>query len=422
MAKKTKKPSGAEPAKPKKPTSKKSSPLTQASELLKQALKGDDWKADLDPKNLRQPLPHLSSGSLVIDHLIGGKANANGVSPCPGFPRGRILNLYGHEGSGKTTIALQSSAETIRAGGTVCYIDWEHEIVPGYAHALGVPIGDESKFMLCQPDTLDDGVAILWTMASAGVDLIVLDSVGAGVPKAFFEKSIKETADQGRVGMNAAVWSQFLPKLKARINKTKSTVIGISQIRDAINTMGYGDKITVQGGKAWKFYSAVRLRLQKVGTEKASDYSSLVNKAQDRVVGALIKAKLDKCKVSSQQGNEENFYIRWGEGIDNTRSLIEIAVAHKIIAKNGAHFRWTAPDGTEQARQGMDKLRQMFIDNALWAKLLEKQVKPHMAMSGESSDDDEEDDPEMYDQDAFTIDAEIGEILGSITDGGEGEG
>jgi len=398
------------------------SPLTQARDLLTHALKSSDWKADLDPKSLRQSLPHLSTGSIIIDHLIGGKPNANGIAPCPGIPRSKILNLYGHEGSGKTTLALETSAETIRGGGTVCYIDWEHEIIPGYAHSLGVPIGDESKFMLCQPDTLDDGVAILWTMASAGVDLIVLDSVGAGVPRAYFEKSIKETADQGRVGMNAAVWSAFLPKLKGRIAKTKSTVLAISQIRDAINTMGYGDTITVQGGKAWKFYSAVRLRLQKVGTEKASDYSALANKAQDRVVGALIKAKLDKCKVSDQQGNEERFYIRWGEGIDNVRSLIEIAVAHRIVVKNGAHFRWTTPDGAEQGRQGMDKLRQMFIDNAQWAKALEKQVKPHMASAGEGGGDDEDDEGELFDQDSFTNDVEIKEVLNQITDGGEDQG
>lgn len=393
---------------------KASSPLLQAKGMLKDALKTTDWQADLDPKRAKQSQDVLSTGSIVINHLIGGKLNQFGVAPCPGVPKGRILNLYGKEGSGKTTIALETSAETIRNGGTVCYIDWEHEIVPEYAMALGVPIGDESKFMLCQPDTLDEGVAILWTMASAGVDLIVLDSVGAGVPKAYFEKSIKETADQGRVGMNAAVWSAFLPKLKARINKTGTTIIGISQIRDAINTTGYGDKFTVQGGKAWKFYSAVRMRLQPIGTEKASEYSAVVNKTADRVVGSKIKVKLDKCKVSPQQGNEEIFYIRYGEGIDDLRSLIEIGIAHKLIRKSGSWLYWIDPEGTEMGKQGMEKFRGMFSENAELQKILQKQVLPYLGAAGTPGGEPDDED-ELFGGDAFQNNEELKEILGAIS-------
>jgi len=358
----------------------------------------------------------LSTGSMVLNHLIGGKLNNHGVAPCPGVPRGKILNLYGPEGSGKTTIALQTSVETIAAGGTVCYIDWEHEIVPEYAMALGVPIGDPDKFLLVQPDTLDDGVAILWTMATHGVDLIVLDSVGAGVPKAFFEKSIKDTATQGRVGMNAAVWSAFLPKLKARISKTRTAIIGISQMRDAINTTGYGDKHTVQGGKAWKYYSALRVRLKKIGTEKASQYSALSAKTDNRVVGAKIRAKLDKCKVSAQQGNEEDFYIRWGFGVDDLRSLIEIGLAHNVVRKKGAWYYWINPDGDETGKNGMEKLRGFFDKDAQARKALERQVKPYMA-SGGSGDgtDDEDDELDLFGGEPFQDDSELKDILSSIS-------
>lgn len=315
-----------------------------------------------------------------------------------------------------STLALTAAATTCRNGGVVGYIDWEHEIVPDYAHALGVPIGDKDKFMLCQPDTLDDGIAILWTLATAGVDLIVLDSVGAGVPKKYFEKSIAETADGGRVGMVAAVWSQFLPKLKTRISKTHSHVIGISQIRANIDTKSaYGDTTTVQGGKAWKFYSALRMKLTRISSEKATDYSSLTNKSEARVIGAVIKAKLEKCKVSSQQGNEEIMYIRWGEGIDDLRSLIEIGAAHRVVKKGGSWIEWTTPDGDQVRLQGMDKFRAAILGDAKLRKALEKQVKPYMASGGKTGGDSAEEDDEVFDAEALLGDDELKDILGSIS-------
>ena len=363
----------------KKTKSDSNNPLMQAAAAVKASLKTEEWLVELDAKSMTKSVPHLPSGSMVINYLIGGKPNEAGIAPCPGIPRGRIMNLYGHEGSGKTTLALTVAAQTIRDGGTVLYIDWENEIVPGYAKALGVPIEDPTKFHLAQPETLEEGLAILWTYASAGVSLIVLDSVGAGVPRAYFEKSIKETGDQQRVGANAAAWSQFLPKLRNRTQKTNTTIIGISQIRDSINTMGYGDQITVQGGKAWKFYSALRMKLQRVKTEKTTEYSNLTNKTEDRVVGAIIKAKLDKCKVAASQGNEERFYIRWGEGIDDIRSVMDIATSHNIIDKKGSWLEWRKPDGDSIRLQGAEKMRAALKADPSLIRILEDQIKPHMA-------------------------------------------
>ena len=400
--------------KAKKSASSSKSKLGQAKAMLVKALKGDDWHTKLDPKLLTKSIPHRPTGSIIVDYLIGGKANKNGIAPCPGLPMGSIFNLYGHEASGKTTLALTTAATTIKAGGVVCYIDWEHEIQPQYAAALGVPIDDEERFMLCSPDTLEDGLAILWTMASAGIELIVLDSVGAGVPKAYFEKSIAETGDRAQVGANAAAWSQFLPKLKARCRKTGTSIVAISQIRSAINTMGYGDNITVQGGKAFKFYSAVRMKLQKVGSEKASEYSALTNKSDQRVTGAKIKAKLDKCKVSDQQNNEEYFYIRWGEGIDDLRSIIEIAISHNVIRKKGAWLYWTDPDGEEHGKQGMEKFRGMFAKDQSKLALLQKQVRPFMATQVAESADEEED--EDFDPAMLEANAELAEIIGAMDD------
>jgi recombination protein RecA len=395
-----------------KPTSKKGV-LAQAKAMVDKALKKTDWKADLDTQKLRQSLPHLPTGSMMIDHLIGGKQNEFGVAPCPGLPKGKIFNLYGHEGSGKTTLALTVAAETIRNGGIVCYIDWENEIVPQYAKALGVPIGDEDRFILCQPETLEEGCSIFYTMAAAGVDLIVLDSVGAGVPKADFEKSIKETADQGRIGGNAAVWSRFLPKIKHRVNKTGTTVIAISQLRDSINAMGYGDQFTVQGGKAWRFFSTIRMHLKAVGKDKIKVYSSVTNTSEDKVVGVRVRARLEKCKVSPQQGNEEHFYIRWGKGIDDMRSLMEIGLAHKIIRVKGSWFYWTDPEGNEKGKQGLDKLRVMFEQEPELFRAFKQQVLPHMASEGAGSDSVEIDEEDILGQD---FGEELEDVLSSIAD------
>lgn len=410
------------PKKKKTATSKKGggkSVLAQAKATLDKALKKTDWAANLDTKSLRQSLPHQPTGSIMLDHLIGGKVNEFNVPPCPGLPRGKVFNLYGHEGSGKTTVALTVAAETIRNGGSVCYIDWENEIVPSYAQALGVPIGDEDKFLLSQPDTLEEGCSILWTMASAGIELVVLDSVGAGVPKAIFDKKIAEAADSGRLGANAAVWSQFLPKVKGRINKTGTIIVAISQLRDAVNVMGYGDKFTVQGGKAWRFYAAIRMHLKAVGKDKVSQYSSVTNKSEDKVVGVRVRARLEKCKVSPQQGNEEHFYIRWGKGIDDLRSLMEIAIAHKLIRKSGSWLYWVDPEGEERGKQGLDKMRRMFAEDRKLLRALEKQVKPYMAMSGTDSGDEE------VDEDEGVFGAEFGEelsdVISSISSDGDGK-
>lgn len=402
--------------KAKKKDSDPSNPLMAGMAAVKAALKKDDMFVNLDSASATESVPHLPSGSLVIDYLIGGKPNSLGVSPCPGIPMGRIMNLYGHESSGKTTMALTIAAQTIKDGGTVCYIDWENEIVPAYAKALGVPVADQDKFLLVQPETLEEGLAVLWTMATAGVSLIVLDSVGAGVPKALFEKSIKETGDQGRVGANAAAWSQFLPKLRNRIQKTRSTIIGISQIRDSINTMGYGDTFTVQGGKAWKFYSALRMKLQKIKTEKSTEYSVISNKTEDVVIGVVVKAKLDKCKVAPSQGNEEKFYIRFGEGIDDLRSMLEIAVSYKLIDKSGSWLEWRRPDGEEPVRlQGMEKMRSFFLKEPSLARMLHDQIKPHMAANGGDADDD--DDVDLSDAEESAEDAALDEDIKSIIEG-----
>jgi recombination protein RecA len=341
----------------------------------------DDGVAQLDTRRMREPAPHIPSGSLVLDYLIGGRPNIHGVRPCPGIPRGRIMNLYGQAGAGKTTLALTVAASTCAAGGTVCYIDFENEVEPRYAEILGVPVTDQDKFLLVQPTTLEDGFRYLWTMCAAGVDLIVVDSVGAGVPEDWFKS--QEKGEQGRVGLLAAKWSKFLPQVKAVCAKSQTAILGISQIRSKINTGGFGGGPTTdaQGGHAWKFYSAVRMSLRVVKKEKEKTFNHMTGRAEDQVTSCVVKAKLEKCKVSDSAHHEQEFYLKSGFGIDDERSVIEIAMAYNVVRKSGSFYSWTAPDGSEIKAQGLAKFRESLkvIPNA--ADAIFAMVEPHLGKS-----------------------------------------
>jgi len=187
----------------------------------------DNPNVELSDESLTQSIPHISTGCIALDYLIGGKENEKGIRPCPGIPRGRFSLIYGQPGAGKTTIALQTCASICNDGGTAVYIDWENEVEPKYAQALGVPVTDRSKFLLFQPTTMEDGLTIMTKLSASGVDLIVMDSIGSAVPKEFFEKKEGEAP---QIGLNARKWSNYLPKFKKVIKKYDTAVIAISQL------------------------------------------------------------------------------------------------------------------------------------------------------------------------------------------------
>ena len=367
------------------------SALTSAKDVIDKALKGSDAYVPLGDENAQQQLPHIPTGSSVADSLIGGPE-----SICPGYPVGKVINLYGHEASGKTTLALTAAASVTSSGGTVAYIDWENEIQPRYAAALGVPINDPSKFMLYQPETLEEGLKIIWVMVNAGVDLIVIDSVGAAVSQAVMDEKVDEQGRRSAVGETARQWSKYLPKFKSKTEKTGTTVIAIAQIRDKINTMGYGDSTNVQGGKAWKFYSAIRIKLQRIKQEKGKVYDPMSHKMVDQTIGNVVKIKLEKCKVSPQQNHEATFYIRQGEGVDNLRSIIDVAAAHKVLKKAGAWYSWHRADGTEIRGQGIEKFRESLY--AQKGALDELYHQAQMAMRQPMDNNPAEDDSDIFEE------------------------
>lgn len=371
------------------PTTRTSGVLALARKAGEKALKKPvaDWRVEVDPSQIQTSLPHISTGSIVFDYLIGGEVNANGIQPCPGLPRRRITQVWGHESAGKTTFALHCAAEACRNGGTVLYVDWENAIVLDYAESLGVPVTNSDQFELVQPDTLEDGIKLAMIYALAGVDLIVFDSVGAAVPARIANRDLADVGEQARVGELQAVWSQELPNLRSAITKKGAAVLGISQIRAKIGGMGNGPQTQPQGGNAWKFYADVRLELRKFKTEKTKLYDALKHKKDDRVTGSTSVAKVIKCKLSNSQGREALFYLRHGEGIDDIRSLMEIAVAHGVIHKGGAWLTWTRPDGEVVKSQGTDALRQQFLDNDEWVDALRSQVIPHLGGMQFAEDD-----------------------------------
>ena len=328
------------------------SKLAAVQGIVQKILRADDPTVTIDTNDLTESRPHITSGSVVLDYLIGGAPNKQGVAPCPGWPKGMISNIYGHESSGKTTVALECAAAACAAGGTVCFIDWEHAISMDYAAALGCPIDDPNRFYLVRPNTLEAGLTVLFACARAGVDLIILDSVGAGLPKDFKEQALEDKGKIGRIGLVATKWSQVLPDLATDISKSGSHVMGLSQLRNKINTQGYGPSTAPQGGNAWKFFSAVRMSFRRVKSIKTKDYDALQHKNVERFTSALIKAKVEKSKISNSQQREAHFHITFGEGIDNVRDLTAVGIAHGIVAKGGSWYTFEMANGTVVRSQG----------------------------------------------------------------------
>ena len=273
----------------------------------------------------------VSSGSLAIDKALG----------IGGYPRGRIVEIYGPESSGKTTVALHAVAEVQRQGGTAAYIDAENALDPQYAEALGVNIDD---LLLSQPDSGEEGLEIADALISSGaVDLVIVDSVAALVPRAEIDGDMGDT----HVGLQARLMSQALRKLSGEINKTKTIAIFINQIREKVGVM-FGNPETTTGGRALKFYSTIRMDIRRA--EQIKNGTDVIgNKAKVKIVKNKVAPPFKRCEVD----------IMYGEGISKTGELLDMAVENDLVDKSGAWYSY----GSERIGQGRENAKKWLKEH-----------------------------------------------------------
>jgi recombination protein RecA len=285
----------------------------------------------------------VSTGSLGLDIALG----------VGGLPRGRVIEIYGPESSGKTTLTLQVIAEMQKIGGTAAFIDAEHALDPQYAQKLGVKVED---LLISQPDNGEQALEIVDMLVRSGsVDVVVIDSVAALTPKAEIEGEMGDA----QMGLHARLMSQALRKLTANINRSNTMVIFINQIRMKIGVM-FGNPETTTGGNALKFYASVRMDIRRTGAIKRGD----------EVIGNETRVKVVKNKVAPPF-REANFDILYGEGISREGEIVELGVLHKLIEKSGA---WYAYKG-EKIGQGKDNAREFLKSNPDIAAEIENSIR-----------------------------------------------
>lgn len=293
-------------------------------------------------------IPAISTTSLSLDAAVG----------VGGVPRGRIVEIYGPESSGKTTLALHIVAEAQKAGGVAAYIDAEHAMDADYAGKLGVDI---DQLLISQPDSGEQALEIAEALVrSNGVDVIVVDSVAALVPRAELDGEMGDSLP----GLQARLMSQALRKLTAIVAQSNTCFIFINQIREKIGVM-FGNPETTTGGRALKFYSSLRLDIRRIGAIKDGD----------RVVGNRTKVKVAKNKVAPPF-RECEFDIMYGEGISREGDLLDLAVANRAVEKSGAWFSYKG----ERLGQGRENAKQSLKDNPDLLKKIEKEVKVKLGM------------------------------------------
>ena len=297
-----------------------------------------------------EPIGSISTGSLGLDLALG----------IGGIPEGRVVEIYGPESSGKTTLTLHMIAESQRKGGVCAFIDAEHALDVLYAKNLGVDI---ENLLISQPDYGEQALDIVETIARSGaVDLIVIDSVAALTPKIEIEG---EMGDQ-QVGVQARLMSKALRKLTGVLHKMNCTIIFINQIRMKIGTMGYGSPETTTGGNALKFYASVRIDIRKIATLKQGESQ----------IGNRVKAKVIKNKVAPPFRQAE-FDIMFGEGISKEGELVDYGVKLDIIDKSGA---WFSFEDTKLG-QGRENVKQKFKDEPALAQKIEAKIKDAMGVN-----------------------------------------
>ena len=335
---------------------RKDKALKAAIEQIKQDF-GEGSLMRLGDDNVDHSIQAISTGSIGLDSALG----------IGGLPKGRVVEIYGPESSGKTTLTLQVIAECQKTGGTAAFIDAEHALDPAYAQKIGV---NTEELLVSQPDSGEDALEITdMLVGSTAIDLIVIDSVAALTPRA----EIKGEMGQSHVGLQARLMSQALRKLAASIKKTNTMVIFINQIRMKIGIM-FGNPETTTGGRALKFYASVRLDIRRIGAIKKGD----------EIVGNQTRVKVVKNKVSPPFKLAE-FEILYGHGISTEGEIIDLGVQNDLIQKSGS---WYSYQG-ERIGQGKDKARNFLLENESVSNELKDNIRQIMLPDSEDAEDNE---------------------------------
>ena len=312
----------------------------------------------LGSKESVQPVAVIPSGSISLDHALG----------VGGFPRGRIIEVYGPESSGKTTIALQVVAEAQKAGGVAAFVDVEHALDPVYARKLGVDI---DNLLVSQPDFAEQALEITNTLIQSGsIDVLVVDSVAALVPKAELDGEMGDSF----VGVHARLMSQAMRKLTGIVSKSNTCLIFINQIREKIGVM-FGSPETTTGGRALKFYSSVRLDIRRISALKEGE----------EVIGNRTKVKVVKNKVAPPF-REAEFDIIYGQGISREGDLIDLAVANTVVEKSGSWYSYKG----DRIGQGRDNARQFIKDNPDFFRRIDIELRDKLGLAQAPVNPDQE--------------------------------
>jgi len=317
------------------------------SQIEKQYGKGAIMRMGLTGALL--PIATIPTGSLELDFALG----------VGGIPRGRVVEIFGPESSGKTTLALHIIAEAQKRDGAAAFVDAEHALDANYAKTLGVNIDD---LLISQPDTGEQALEITEVLVRSGaVDVVVIDSVAALVPRAEIDGEMGDSLP----GLQARLMSQALRKLTAAISKSRTSVVFINQLREKIGIM-FGNPETTTGGRALKFYASVRLDIRRISAIKDGE----------EVVGSRVKVKVVKNKVAPPF-REAEFDIVYGEGISRLGSLVDLGVAHKVVEKSGSWYAY----GTERIGQGRDNAKRFLQDNAAMADEIETKLRVALGLA-----------------------------------------
>src|SRR6187551_76811 len=324
-------------------------------QIEKQHGRGAVMKLGEHPMNVE--MQTIPTGSLALDIALG----------IGGVPRGRVVEVFGPEGSGKTTVCLHIIAEAQRQGGIAAFIDAEHALDPTYARELGVNI---DELLVSQPDSGEQALEIAdMLVRSAALDLVVIDSVAALVPRAEIEGEMGDT----HVGLQARLMSQAMRKLSGSLSRFETTAIFINQLREKIGVM-FGSPETTPGGRALKFYSSVRLDVRRI--------DSLKDGAE--IVGSRVRVKVVKNKVAAPFKKAE-FDIQYGEGISKEGSLLDVAIDHGIVRKSGAWFTYEG----DQLGQGRENARQFLAEHTDIATELERRVREAVGLTAFGAEGEE---------------------------------